>query len=196
MGEVSVRPVTGADILGVIDDLARLRITVFRDFPYLYDGGATYETRYLARYADDPRALVAVAWDGDVAVGAATAMPLIAHGDASQFRLPEDAPAVSDIYYLAESVLLPEYRGQGIGHQFFDHREAMARKSGFAHAAFAAVMRPTDHPMRPSEYRPLDPFWLSRGYAPLNGGMAEFSWTDVGDTTETTKALQVWHRPL
>mgnify|MGYP000408638396 CR=1 FL=1 len=34
--------------------------------------------------------------------------------------------AVSDIFYCAESVLLPEYRGQGIGHRFFEILESFA----------------------------------------------------------------------
>lgn len=37
---ITVAPVTGAGLAEVIPALARLRITVFRDFPYLYDGDA------------------------------------------------------------------------------------------------------------------------------------------------------------
>ena len=33
--------VTGSDIAPHVEDLARLRIEVFREFPYLYDGDAT-----------------------------------------------------------------------------------------------------------------------------------------------------------
>ena len=38
---------TGADVRTVLDDVARLRISVFRDFPYLYDGSLDYERDYL-----------------------------------------------------------------------------------------------------------------------------------------------------
>ncbi len=48
---VRVAPVTGAGLAEVLPALARLRITVFRDFPYLYDGDAAYEARYLADFA-------------------------------------------------------------------------------------------------------------------------------------------------
>ena len=33
-----------------IPELAELRIRVFRDFPYLYDGDLTYEEKYLQTY--------------------------------------------------------------------------------------------------------------------------------------------------
>ena len=57
-------------------------------------------------------------------------------------------------------------------------------------------MRPDSHPLRPATYRTNDAFWLGRGYAPLPGMMAEFSWKDVGDTGESVKPLQFWMRKL
>ena len=48
---LTVAPVTGAGLTEVIPALAALRIAVFRDFPYLYDGDAAYEAAYLASFA-------------------------------------------------------------------------------------------------------------------------------------------------
>lgn len=44
---ITLRPLSGAELLAAIDDLARLRITVFAAFPYLYDGDLGYEIAYL-----------------------------------------------------------------------------------------------------------------------------------------------------
>jgi GNAT superfamily N-acetyltransferase len=93
-------------------------------------------------------------------------------------------------------VLEPEFRGRGIGHRFFDLREAHARAAGRTHVAFCAVARPDDHPARPPDYRPLDPFWERRGYRPLPGAVARFTWKDIGDSAETRKPLQLWMRAL
>lgn len=46
-----VAPLTGTDMVPALDALARLRIAVFRDWPYLYDGTIEYERRYLNRNA-------------------------------------------------------------------------------------------------------------------------------------------------
>ena len=35
----------------VTDDIASLRLKVFKDFPYLYDGNIEYEHKYLERYS-------------------------------------------------------------------------------------------------------------------------------------------------
>jgi GNAT superfamily N-acetyltransferase len=121
-------------------------------------------------------------------------MPLVDHGDAAQMSGP--VPPLDQVFYCAESVLLPAYRGQGIGHAFFDRREAFARDAGFAYSVFCGVIRPDDHPSKPVRYRPLDGFWRKRGYRPLDGAVAQFRWTDLGDDHETAKPLQVWMRTL
>ena len=187
---------TGAAIGPVIDGLADLRIRVFRDWPYLYDGDLTYERGYLAVYRDNPRAIVAAAFDGDRLVGAATGLPMV---DADpEFRAAFDNTGhdPEQVFYCAESVLLPAYRGQGAGHRFFDLREDQARALGLSHAAFCSVQRASDHPARPEGYRPLDGFWRKRGYAPVRGVVAQFTWRDIGEDAETAKPLQVWMRPL
>ncbi|CUX80771.1 MAG: putative acetyltransferase [Roseibaca calidilacus] len=187
---------TGAAIDAVIDGLAALRIRVFHDWPYLYAGDLGYERGYLAVYRDNPRAIVAAAFDGDRLVGAATGLPMV---DADpEFRAAFEGTDHNpeQIFYCAESVLLPDYRGQGAGHRFFDLREQHARALGLRFAAFCSVKRPEDHPARPHGYRPLDGFWRKRGYAPLPGVVAQFTWRDLGDATDTAKPLQVWMRAL
>jgi GNAT superfamily N-acetyltransferase len=193
---LQVRTLTGAALAGALDDVARLRIAVFRAFPYLYDGDLDYERRYLATYADSDAAILVGAFDGQHLVGAATGTPLEDHADDFARALAAWDVPMKQVFYCAESVLLPEYRGQGAGHAFFDAREAHARALGRSHGAFCSVIRPADHPARPAEYRPLDTFWRKRGYAPLPGAIAHFRWKDLGEAGQTEKPLQFWTRAL
>ncbi len=197
MPEVSeVRTLTGAALEAALDDVARLRIQVFRAWPYLYDGDLDYERKYLQSYRDSDRAIMVGAFDGDRLIGASTGAPLTDHADDFAAAFKGTGLDLGDIFYCAESVLLPDYRGQGVGHKFFDLREAHARSHGFSKCAFCGVQRPADHPMRPETYRPLDAFWRARGYAPLSGAIAQFSWKDIGEKGETQKPLQFWIRDL
>lgn len=193
---VTVRVLQGDELGRYLPDVARLRIAVFRDWPYLYDGTVEYEEKYLQTYQDSADAIVVGAFDGDRLVGASTGAPMEDHAEDFARAFDGHRYDLSDIFYCAESVLLPDYRGHGIGHAFFDAREAQARDLDRSYVAFCAVMRPQDHPARPSDYKPLDPFWLKRGYAPLNGAVAEFAWKDLGETVETKKPLQFWIRAL
>lgn len=191
---VDIRILTGEALRDALDDLARLRISVFRDWPYLYEGSMDYEAKYLQRYADTDGAVIVGAYDGETLVGAATGEPLGDEFEAFQAPLKERGYDPAKIFYLAESVLDPAYRGQGVGHRFFDEREAHARRLGLDQATFCGVIRPDDHPKRPADYRPLDPFWRKRGYEKLDGVIVNFPWQDIGDADETEKPMQVWHR--
>ena len=193
---VTVRALTGPELEAALDDVARLRITVFRDWPYLYDGSLEYERQYLQTYRDSPGALLVAAFAGGRLVGASTSTPMEDHAEAFAEPLRQISLPVESILYGAESVLLPAYRGQGLGHRFLDLREDHARALGRRHVAFCSVLRPDDHPMRPAQYRTNDAFWTGRGYRPLPGVMAEFGWKDVGDAAETKKPLQFWIRAI
>ena len=194
---VDVRPLDGPAFDAAIPALADLRIKVFRAWPYLYDGDLAYEAGYLSRFRHADRAFLAAAFDGDTIVGAATAAPMA--GETVEFRGPfeRDGFDVSRIFYFAESLLLPAYRGQGAGVKFFQAREAHARSFGsYSHAVFCGVLRAGDHPMRPQDYVPLDAFWRKRGFEKLNGMTTAYSWKDVGASEETEKPMQFWIKQL
>jgi len=194
MGELRLVRLTGAALKDKLPDIARLRISVFREWPYLYDGDMAYEKAYLESYAK-PGALCVAAFVADEMVGASTGAPMSDHAEDFATALPRTWPA-SEVFYCAESVLRPAFRGRGIGHAFFEHREAHARALGLAYSVFASVIRPDDHPMRPRDYRPLAAFWEGRGYAPIPGAIARFGWKDLGNAEATEKPLQMWGRAL
>lgn len=190
--EVRLTPLVGDAVGPALDDLAALRIAVFREWPYLYDGDRAYEARYLADFAAAPAALIVAAHEGHRMIGAATAAPLTAQDDG--VRQPFEAAGLdtAKLFYFGESVLDPAYRGRGLGHRFFDAREAHARASGATHAAFCAVVRLDDDPRRPQCARELGPFWRGRGYEPLAEGFCHIAWKEIGAEAETDHALQAW----
>ncbi|MDJ0627558.1 MAG: GNAT family N-acetyltransferase [Rhodobacter sp.] len=189
---LAIRVLTGAEVETALDGLARLRIAVFREWPYLYDGDLVYERRYLARFVDSPGAVLVGAFDGDHLVGAATGSPMEDHADDFAKAFDGSGIPLSDVFYCAESVLLPAYRSRGAGHAFFEHRERQADDLGYRHVAFCAVIRADVHALKPAGYRPLEPFWHKRGYRPLDGVVARLAWKDVDQPGETGKELQFW----
>lgn len=121
---IRTETLTGAATARILDDLAQLRIRVFRDWPYLYDGTLAYERAYLSDYATTDASVIVAAFDDTRLVGAATGMPLADHAEEFGAALAGLEVPSAGIFYCAESVLLPEYRGQGLGHRFFEGREA------------------------------------------------------------------------
>ncbi|KAF1710418.1 GNAT family N-acetyltransferase [Pseudoxanthomonas kalamensis DSM 18571] len=190
---LSVAIFGGEAIAPHLDDVARLRMEVFRDWPYLYDGDMAYERDYLAAYARSPRSLFVLVFEDERVVGASTGLPLL--DDTPAFRAPFAGGDVdaARVFYFGESVLLPECRGRGIGHAFFDAREVHARRLGYRWTAFCAVDRDDDDPRRPAGHRGNEAFWRKRGYRRQPEMTMQLPWEEPGQG-EVIHPLTFWLR--
>ncbi|KAF1698930.1 GNAT family N-acetyltransferase [Pseudoxanthomonas jiangsuensis] len=191
-----IRRLSGAAIAPWLDEVACLRVAVFRDWPYLYEGDSDgeYERQYLATYAASPDSVLVLALDGTRVVGASTGLPLADDPESYGAPLRRAGLPVEQVFYFGESVLLPGYRGLGLGHAFFDQREVHARALGrFRWTAFCAVDRSPDDPRRPPDYRANDSFWHKRGYARLPGLTTYMPWNEI-DRGEIEHPLTFWLR--
>lgn len=103
-----IEALTGEALDAALDDVAGLRIRVFRDWPYLYDGDLEYERGYLEAYRASDAAILVGAFDGARLVGAATGTPMADHADDFAAAFDGTGLALNDIFFCAESVLLPE----------------------------------------------------------------------------------------
>jgi GNAT superfamily N-acetyltransferase len=193
---LTVTRLSGTEMRERLEDLARLRITVFRDWPYLYEGTMEHEREYLPRYAEAKTGTLIVAKDGEAIVGASTALGLDEESDYVRKPFETAGMDLSKIFYFGESVLLSQYRGQGVGVRFFEEREKAARDHGYQQTAFCGVVRPDDHPARPADYEPLDAFWSKRGYQRRGDLVATFTWQDIGDSVKTEKPMVYWTKTL
>jgi GNAT superfamily N-acetyltransferase len=194
---VEIKSLSGIDAVPYFDDLAHLRITVFRAFPYLYDGTLEHEREYLATYAQADGAVFVLALDGDKVVGMSTGMPMAV--ETEEVKAPFIAAGYDPerIFYFGESVLLDTYRGQGAGVRFFEEREAHAKRlSGIEWCTFCAVERPDNHPRRPADYVPLNAFWEKRGYRHHPELHTTFTWQGLDETSKSSKPLSFWMKRI
>ncbi|WP_430403031.1 hypothetical protein [Fluviicola sp.] len=64
MNQLSHKLALGAEIDELIPQLGQLRIAVFHDFPYLYEGSLEYEQDYLYGYTQNPLSIAFGVFDG------------------------------------------------------------------------------------------------------------------------------------
>ncbi len=194
---LEMQRLSGEALNQFIPQLASLRIQVFRDFPYLYDGDLQYEARYLQTYIQAPDSVIVLAFDGDKVVGASTGIPLKYETDEVKAPFINAGIDVDSVFYCGESVLLSQYRGKGAGVAFFDHREAHARElGGYQYSCFCGVQRAEDHPHRPADFKPLDTFWRKRGYEKRPELQTTFHWKELDEEQESAKPMMFWMKKL
>jgi GNAT superfamily N-acetyltransferase len=194
---IQIKTCIGTELIPFIPKLAELRIEIFRDFPYLYDGTLAYEYQYLKTYSSCSQAFCALVFDKETLVGATTGIPL-------SFETPEvKAPFLKagipddEVFYFGESILKKAYRGTGIGIRFFKLREEFALSLPETRfTAFCGVVRPENHPRSPKGYKPLNIFWQRMGYEKQVGMTTHFSWKDLDEQTESPKEMQFWMKSI
>ncbi len=186
----------GAEAKKFIQPLAELRIEVFREFPYLYDGTFEYEKKYLERYFASKNACVVILKNEEEIIGASTAI-----------YLPDEDPMISQalarfydphsFVYFGESIIKKAYRGQGFGKKFFELREEFARSiQGVKWTGFCAVIRDSQDTRRPKEYFSPEALWLKQSYKKVEGLFAEIAWKELDEEKESPKKLQFWTKEL
>jgi len=188
---------SGAAIAPHVADLARLRIEVFREFPYLYDGDEDYERNYLQTYVNSPRSLAVLVYDGAELVGASTGLPM--QDETAEFQRPfvEHGYDVGTIFYCGESALRKAYRGRGIYKHLFEAREQHAATlPGIGLCTFCGVRRPADHPLRPPDYAPLNAIWQRFGYSEQPQLETQYVWKDIDAAEPTAKTMRFWTKLL
>lgn len=194
---MEILKLTGEEARAYINELADLRLRVFFEYPYLYEGNLEYEKKYLETYFQAKHSFILILKDQGRVVGATTG--IWAREEEESFREPFLLHGLdpNGVFYFGESVLLKEYRGLGLGKLFFKEREAFARSLGFIeYLSFCAVERDAEHMAKPSDYKPLDEFWSSQGFEKVPGLITHYEWLDRGEAASTKKQMQYWIKKI
>lgn len=191
---IEYKKVYGKQISDYIEQIATLRIEVFREFPYLYEGSLNYEKNYLQVYIDSKTSMIVLAICHGKIIGASSCLAMSDESEEFQKALIKNGHDISKIFYFGESIIKKEYRGNKIGHEFFKLREEHAKQTikDLQYTTFCAVDRTSDHPLRPQGYRPLNSFWERMGYQEYEKLKVYFPWKDIDKEKEDKKAMTIW----
>lgn len=187
---------TGTAIAGVLDELATLRLHIFQEYPYLYEGRREDELTYLETYAKAPDACVILACDGSAVIGGATGMPLVHEDTQIRGAFAGTPLSLDEMYYVGELLFRPAYRNCGLGRKLLARLEIHIRSlGGYRTLTCAMVERSDDHPLRPCDYLPITRFLARTGFVRLPGVTTHFTWRET-DGVKRDHSMQFWIKEL
>jgi GNAT superfamily N-acetyltransferase len=190
---IKILQLQGEKIIPYLDDLAKLRIAVFKEYPYLYEGDSAAEANFIKKYINCAHAILFVVLHDNKVVGVATGLPLEFEFDAIKQPFIDNNLIIKNIYYLGDQILLPEYRGQGIGKKFFTGMEAGIKNfNQYSCIAFCAIERDISHPKKPKNYQSLDEYYKKHGYKKHPELVAKIPWAEIGSAEKINHTLVFW----
>ncbi|MBS0628498.1 MAG: GNAT family N-acetyltransferase [Verrucomicrobia bacterium] len=190
---MKIEIIQGREILTYIHKLATLRISVFREYPYLYDGTLDYEEEYLLMYVQSKESIWIVVEEKGKMIGAVTGLPLIDAIEEIKNPFLKDEKSIKDIFYLGEILLLKEYRKSGIGYELY--RLFEKKVQSFEHykkITLCEVKRPGSDVRRPDDYVPLDSLWNRQGFIKQGDKVSYLSWKEIGSEEEMQQPMVFW----
>ncbi|MEO9257235.1 MAG: GNAT family N-acetyltransferase [Crocinitomicaceae bacterium] len=163
----TIKIFTKDDVSPLLLFVATLRINIFREYPYLYEGNLKEEMDDLEHCAQLTNNALAIAFYKETPVGFLYGIPLKEF--ASHFENPvldlfrEKNLNPETCYYFADIIVLPEHRGNSLSKKLFNVLEVYAQEQGYHSASFITESHDI-HPLKPANYKSLEPLWHSLQY--------------------------------
>lgn len=195
--KLRVETFKGKEITPYTRDLVKLSNAFFKEYPYLYEGNDADYTTHLESYAKSENAIVALTFDGNKVVGAATGMPLVEAWDKYQKALREKGYNVSSIYYLGELELLPQYQGKGFGQLMVKEIEKFAKEKKFTTLGTTQLDDSGIQHLKPDSYVAFEDRILSvLGFKKHPELTFNSEWTNVNESRPSPHTMIYWTKPI
>jgi len=191
-----MKVLSGPDAREYFEDIAQIRISLFSEYPYLYEGTIEHEKEYLETYFKSSCALILLVFDGQKIVGFSNSIALSEESEEMKTPFIEHKLNLSEYLYIGEVMIYKPYRNKKILRKFLEFHENTALTQGYSHMIFMTVERPDNHPARPDNHRLLDPVWKHFGYQQIPGLQIHFMWPQVDTNQDTENTLAIWQKNI
>lgn len=196
MSELDIKILHGNEAKPFLNDIAQMRIEMFREFPYLYDGSIEYERNYLEGYFSSPSSTIILGFSGKRLIAFSSSIALNDEMDEIKQPFIDQKLPLKDYFYIGEMMIQPEFRGKGLLRQFFDTQENYAKQNGYKHSVFMTVRRSDEHIERPEDYKDIAPIWRHFEYEILPNMQIDMPWQRVDTGKEEMNVLDVWYKKI
>lgn len=197
MNDIHIRSFTGSGLRPYLHGLAKLRMEVFQEYPYLETPDLYREMDYLRKIASCKEAIAVLIFDHSTLVGSALGYPLSLEDPTVLKPLIDRNFDISSSFLFGDPLLLTQYRGRGIGHHFFDARESHVQHlPKYKHICFYTFDIPACDPLKPADYVPLTDFWRKRGYIHHPEIHFELPWKSPKEGQIKMRPMSFWYKEV
>lgn len=162
---------------------------VFYDYPYLYQGNCPGYDESLCAYAQSMNSLVVLALDEEKVIGLATGIPI------NESWVKDDLD-LQGAYYLGELVVLPSYRGQGLGYKMGKEIESFARDHKYSLLTLLSIDEALLEARAPNGYISSSCTFKKLGYSKHPNLYYDGSWINVGESEPIPHRHRFWTKAL
>ena len=189
--ELEYKSYTGPEAREFFEDIARLRISEFKPYPYLYDGNISCERQYLESYFVCPDTLIILVFDQGQVVGFSSSIPLVADMGEIKNTFVNANYNLEQWLYIGEVIIQDPYQRQGALNKFLEEHGKHAQNLGLTKLTAMFVDRPANHTLKPKDYFPTELLFEKKGWRDLQIDI-KLKWKQVDTGQEENNTLSFW----
>lgn len=193
---MEIKVLHGSEIAPYIPQLAKLRLCIFCEYPYLYEGSFACEEEYLSMYSSSKNSLLILLEDNHQMIGAATGLPLAECNTEIQSLFLKHNIPTQGIFYFGEILILKAYRNKKMGNALYRQFEKSVKEKRARKIVFYELIREENEEKKPADYFPLDNYWKKKGFVKQEDLITYFAWKEVGSTEEIEHPMVLWTKDL
>lgn len=192
--------IQGPDLKNEIEHLAHQRLILFKEYPYLYHGTLEQEIEYCSWFCDLSTTALAIAYCDDKPVGLVSGTSFVdfsTHFIGSYDLFKSASLAPETFFYVAEVLIHPMHRDKQVATQLFALIETYAHEAGYTNMCLVEESH-AQHPLKPLDYKSLDPFFTKLGYSKTNLQIT-YSWSTIqidGSLQDEEHSMNYWIKNL
>jgi hypothetical protein len=199
--KIDVEVYAGKDAEKYTDLLAQLRISEFKEYPYLYSGNIEAERKLVAEYAQDEKGMIVVAKINGKTAGLLSGIPLVSNAQivsGIKAFFEKQKVNINEYYYCGEGIILPEFRHLGLIKMLLNKQDEQAKKWQFKYVCALTVFRDETYFPKPKAYTSTDSLWTHLGFIKTNL-RTNFIWPTIqknNSIIEQENTVEFWTKTL
>lgn len=192
--DLTLSTLSGSEARKYFQQIASMRINMFKGYPYFYEGSFDCEKEYLESYFNSTHSKVLLVLKDEQIVGFSTSIPL-KEMEVVRSAFSKKQIDTSQYLYIGETLIEEPFRTPELLRKISEFHEAQAKNTGYSRLVCMVVKRDHSHPLRPANYRALEPV-QDLGYKLLEEIEVKQKWERTDTHQREENCLDIWTKPI